>query len=145
MLFLTNITYIYKMLFLTNITYIYKMLFLTNITYIYKTLFLTNITYIYKAPFLTWAHSALQLLTTFLITKYTSVTDALSQADISCSSLSLSHTHVDTNLYQVGKGRALSAELKEEAESVTERIWFLSEVCSRVRERCYSKNVCRTT
>ena len=38
-----------------------------------------------KAPFLTRAHSALQLLTTFTVTKYTSTTVALSQADITCS------------------------------------------------------------
>ena len=39
------------------------------------------ITYTYKAPFLTGAHSPVQLLRTFTITKDTSDTDVLSQVD----------------------------------------------------------------
>ena len=59
------------------------------------------IPYIYKASFLTGAHSVLQLLTTFTMTKCISATDASSHAYITCLSLSLSHTHSNQNL--VGK------------------------------------------
>ena len=44
------------------------------------------ITYLHKAPFLTGAHRALQLLTTFTVTKCTSATGAGSRAAIACSS-----------------------------------------------------------
>ena len=44
------------------------------------------IAYIYKAPLPTGAHSALQLLTTFIMTKYTNATDAWSQADVTTGS-----------------------------------------------------------
>ena len=50
------------------------------------------ITCIYKARFLTGAHSALQLLTTFTMTKYTSATDALWVVQI----LPACYTHTHT-------------------------------------------------
>ena len=75
------------------------------ITY-YKTNLI--ITYIDNVPILTgahWWHCNLQLLRTFTITKYTSATDALSQADVTCSS----RTHTNQNC--VGKRWVLSAHL----------------------------------
>ena len=55
------------------------------------------LTCIYKVPFLTGACSALQLLTTFTMTKYKSATDSSSQANITCSSHTHTHTHVHTH------------------------------------------------
>ena len=89
-----------------------------------------TISCIYKAaPFLT-GHSALQLLTTFTVTKYTSATDALSQADITCSSHTHARTHARTNHtpppthththnryhWGGGGGGVFSPAIKEEAD-----------------------------
>ena len=47
--------------------------------------------------FLVGTHGALQLLRTFTMTEYASATDALSHADIICSSHVCMHTHTRTH------------------------------------------------
>lgn len=56
------------------------------------------ITYTYKTPFLTGAHSPVQLLRTFTITKDTSATDVLSQAD-KLLSHTCTHVHPPTGMH----------------------------------------------
>ena len=57
------------------------------------------ITCIYEAHFLTGAYSALQLLTTFTMTKYTSATDALWVMQILPAYYSLAHAHTHTHTH----------------------------------------------
>ena len=74
------------------------------------------IIYIYKGSFHAGAHSALRLLRTFTFTmaKYTSITDAFSQADTTCSTRARSHTHTHTHIHTHTHNQSINQSITDQ-------------------------------
>ena len=93
------------------------------------------ITCIYKAPFLTGAHSALQLLMTFTMTKYTSATDfsfynlLITHTRMHTHTHTYTHTHTHTHTHTRPHAFRQFSPLTNPLNHTYEILWIYSVVC----------------